>query len=210
MNILTFSGLACVGMSCLHAPAGTIVYDLADSFEPCNDPCYIHFTLIGTTENGLRVSNAHLQVTFKTFGLFNSSDVFLELTGPIVQGDGSTGATWLRTGADLGWSGQGTFSAMVDSDVLNGAVAPTFWQLHVGEPGHVFQGDYIQLRYVIDLEPIPPGDANGDGVVNIDDLLLVINSWGLCQPPPSICPGDLNNTGATDVDDLLLVINNWG
>jgi len=58
------------------------------------------------------------------------------------------------------------------------------------------------------------GDANGNGVVNVDDLLAVINGWGACPSPPTACPGDMVPTmcpsGTVDVDDLLLVINNWG
>jgi choice-of-anchor B domain-containing protein len=55
-----------------------------------------------------------------------------------------------------------------------------------------------------------PGDATGDGVVNIDDLLMVINSWGACASP---CPADMTPTpgdGIVNIDDLLFVINNWG
>jgi hypothetical protein len=56
--------------------------------------------------------------------------------------------------------------------------------------------------------PALPGDGNGDGVVDVDDLLMVINGWGEC-PKVDPCPGDLNASGDVDVDDLLLVINNW-
>jgi hypothetical protein len=58
--------------------------------------------------------------------------------------------------------------------------------------------------------PITPGDVTGDGAVNIDDLLAVINAWGAC--PPS-CPADVFPTGGdgvVNIDDLLTVINNWG
>jgi hypothetical protein len=55
-----------------------------------------------------------------------------------------------------------------------------------------------------------PGDANGDGVVNVDDLLAVINSWGNCPTPPANCPTDFDDNGVVNVDDLLIVINNWG
>jgi hypothetical protein len=48
------------------------------------------------------------------------------------------------------------------------------------------------------------GDATGNQIVNVDDLLVVINNWG----NPGL--GDLNASGTTDVDDLTLVINNWG
>ena len=52
------------------------------------------------------------------------------------------------------------------------------------------------------------GDANADGSVDVDDLLIVINSWGACKS--DCCPGDFNLDGFIDVDDLLVVINNWG
>ena len=53
-----------------------------------------------------------------------------------------------------------------------------------------------------------PGDANGDGVVDTDDLLLIISGWGPCPPAP--CPADVNGDGVVDTDDILLVIANWG
>ena len=46
-------------------------------------------------------------------------------------------------------------------------------------------------------------DADQDGAVNVQDLLLVIAGWGA----PG---GDLNGDGTTNVQDLLLVIAGWG
>lgn len=58
---------------------------------------------------------------------------------------------------------------------------------------------------------LPPvvreGDVNGDGIVDVSDLLAVIGAWGPCGPP---CPADLNGDGAVNVSDLLTVIGNWG
>ncbi|MDP6479536.1 MAG: GC-type dockerin domain-anchored protein, partial [Phycisphaerales bacterium] len=56
--------------------------------------------------------------------------------------------------------------------------------------------------------PDVPGDANGDGVVNADDILAVISAWGPC--PPGDCPADVNGDGVVNTDDLLAVIANWG
>jgi hypothetical protein len=50
--------------------------------------------------------------------------------------------------------------------------------------------------------------AKGDGVVNVDDLLFVINSWGPCVCSADIAPQ--NGDGVVNVDDLLAVINAWG
>ena len=51
-----------------------------------------------------------------------------------------------------------------------------------------------------------PGDANGDGAVNVDDLLVVISSWGACAG----CDGDLDGDGQVGVNDLLIVLQYWG
>jgi trimeric autotransporter adhesin len=56
------------------------------------------------------------------------------------------------------------------------------------------------------------GDTNADGNVNVDDLLDVINGWGLCPAFPAPCPGDVappGGDGIVNVDDLLGVINTW-
>ena len=65
---------------------------------------------------------------------------------------------------------------------------------------------------IVDYDPgaVCPADiapAGGDGTVDTDDLLLVINSWGNC---PGDCPADINDDQAVNVDDLLAVINGWG
>ena len=51
-----------------------------------------------------------------------------------------------------------------------------------------------------------PGDADGDGQVNVADILAVIAAWGTsCNN----CTEDLDGSGFVDVADLLLVIANW-
>ena len=50
-----------------------------------------------------------------------------------------------------------------------------------------------------------PGDVNGDGVVNVSDLLMVISAWGSCTD----CPEDLNGDGEVNVSDLLLILSFW-
>lgn len=49
-----------------------------------------------------------------------------------------------------------------------------------------------------------PGDANGDGVVNVEDLLIVLGQWGTAGPE-----GDVNFDGIVNVEDLLMVLANW-
>jgi hypothetical protein len=47
-------------------------------------------------------------------------------------------------------------------------------------------------------------DFNGDGLVGIDDLMLIIGKWGTPGP------GDLDGNGVVDTGDLLLLLSNWG
>jgi len=49
-------------------------------------------------------------------------------------------------------------------------------------------------------------DVNGNGIVNTEDLLAVIGSWGVCGS----CSEDLDGDGVVGVEDLLLVVGNWG
>jgi hypothetical protein len=56
------------------------------------------------------------------------------------------------------------------------------------------------------LVPTLPADANGDGVVNVVDLLLVLAAWGPCPG----CPEDVTGDGTVDVLDLLEVLAHWG
>jgi hypothetical protein len=55
------------------------------------------------------------------------------------------------------------------------------------------------------LDEVSPGDVDGNGVVDVSDLLAVINAWGPC----SSCGEDLDHNGMVDVSDLLIVIANW-
>ena len=49
------------------------------------------------------------------------------------------------------------------------------------------------------------GDVNGDGVVDILDLLAVLAAWGECVG----CPEDINSDGVVDILDLLEVLAHW-
>ena len=51
------------------------------------------------------------------------------------------------------------------------------------------------------------GDLDGDLVVGVPDLLLLLAQWGPCPPN---CFGDINGDGSVNVPDLLLLLANWG
>jgi hypothetical protein len=52
------------------------------------------------------------------------------------------------------------------------------------------------------------GDANGDGVINVSDVVYLVNYLFIGGPPP--CPlaaGDVNSDGITNVSDVVYLIN---
>ncbi len=49
------------------------------------------------------------------------------------------------------------------------------------------------------------GDANGDGVVDFDDITFVLAHWGEMNHA-----ADVSQNGVVDFDDLSIVLSNWG
>jgi hypothetical protein len=60
--------------------------------------------------------------------------------------------------------------------------------------------------------PADIAPLGGNGFVNQDDLLMLINAWGPCAHPNSGSGGraDINHSGTVDTDDLLLMLSDWG
>ena len=101
--------------------------------------------------------------------------------------------TWLSDqGLDLaGWDLHTATGISEDASVIAG------WGFG---PGGI-QG------WLVELDVDRPADIDGDGVVGITDLLIVIAGWGPCN---ILCPADINDDGLVNVLDLLMVIEDWG
>jgi hypothetical protein len=72
-------------------------------------------------------------------------------------------------------------------------------------------------RYDIGAYAVPseggsiPGDANGDGVVDVVDVLVLVDSFGKYSGQAGFNPAcDFGNDGAVDVYDLLVIVDNFG
>jgi subtilisin-like proprotein convertase family protein len=55
-----------------------------------------------------------------------------------------------------------------------------------------------------------PEDIDGNGIVNVVDLVTLVLDWNCVTPPANKCLGDVNNDGVTDVQDLVQLILAWG
>jgi hypothetical protein len=56
------------------------------------------------------------------------------------------------------------------------------------------------------VTPPPCGDTDGDGQVDVTDLLAILTAWGPCVG----CPEDFNGDGVVEIADLLFLLSTWG
>lgn len=87
------------------------------------------------------------------------------------------------------------------------------------QPGLALRGELDQFVYsnpatvVVLITPLAPpphcqGNANGDSVVNFDDINSIIANW-LSDYTPQSGPGDANDDGLVNFDDINAVLANW-
>jgi hypothetical protein len=57
---------------------------------------------------------------------------------------------------------------------------------------------------VLNISTATPGDLNGDGSVNGQDLAILLSAWG------GTGPADINGDGSVNGQDLAILLSNWG
>ena len=118
----------------------------------------------------------------------------LETVGP--SGPGTSGG-WIRAEFDLdasGLLGIESFQMRVTAeDAGSGSV------IEAGLDG--VQVSRIECEDTNDC----PGDLDGNGVVDVDDILQVLAAFGTTDPS-----GDINGDGIVDVNDILAVVGAFG
>lgn len=58
------------------------------------------------------------------------------------------------------------------------------------------------------LPPACPGDADGDGMVRLSDISVVVVNWGAMAT--GAANGDLDGDGFVGLSDISVVVSNWG
>jgi hypothetical protein len=65
--------------------------------------------------------------------------------------------------------------------------------------------DNLQVEQTVCGEPCPE-DIDGDAIIGLGDLLLVLAAWGPCVD----CPEDISGDGIVDFEELLAILSEWG
>ncbi len=93
--------------------------------------------------------------------------------------------------------------------MLEAALATTAVDISGQNPGFedLLGAGRLDVAAATMLAPPAPtlGDLNNDGIVGINDFLIVIGSWGLVHSS-----ADLDGDGSVGVGDFLIVLGNWG
>ena len=68
--------------------------------------------------------------------------------------------------------------------------------------------DAAQLQMTVTTGVV--GDIDGDGIVGINDFLLLLAAWGPCDMPcPPACAADLDGDCVVGIIDFLTLLANW-
>ena len=167
------------------------------------------FTLYYNGGSSWIVPNASTSSNFGSFDVGEtsggSSEILLPpgdaffMDGPTTNGVYCTFA-WNNGESSLGSpflsAGQGT-SGYPINNIFQSAPAP------LDSFGLPTGGDWI-----IATAPLPPGDANGDGQVDINDLTIVLANFGLTGAVWS--QGEFTGSGTVDINDLTIALANYG
>ncbi len=103
-----------------------------------------------------------------------------------------------NTAPALRWATMANFRFDADAAPAAGDLSVGLWRSGPGGASHAVAASVPDCNE----EPCPE-DLNGDGVINVDDILIVIGAYG----DPA---GDVNGDGVGDVNDILMVLAAFG
>jgi hypothetical protein len=144
-------------------------------------------------------------VSSRFHAVFHHDEPIAYMGGPAINNDEWT---MTREGDEIVWSTEtnpirwGTmysFGFITDAPPTEGEV--TLGMFKSGGPDSL-----SGISVVPEVADAPcPGDVNGDGVVDLNDLNLVLTNFG-----QNTSDGDANGDGVVDLNDLNLVLTNFG
>ena len=161
MFALTAAPIVAIASSTLAGaiPSPYVIDFFPDSTQ-INNTIQLVFFGPGNAPNaavGYEITNVRLNIEFTTASTFQAENLLINLIA-------NSGTTFISvSGADLGWSGQGTFNSDVNFTDLNGIIGPGLWSFEVQSvdpvgPGPIFaySGSFSSdTRFEVSLIPAP-------------------------------------------------------
>lgn len=116
-------------------------------------------------------------------------------------GTGPLGYQWLRNGQSVSGATQPSFSFTAS------AATEGRWECTVTNTC----GSVGCYPATVTVEGGPPGDMDGDGHVGLQDLSILLSSFGACAGQPAFNPAaDIDGDGCVSLQDLATLLANFG
>ena len=169
-----------------------------------NQSKYIKFDVVSLADEVSVVLTWH-QAVNSGFGSYSFADLDLELLAF------NNGKPHPLTG-DAGLNVFDSGNVLSDSDVDNVEhlyiqnLSPGQYVLKIHRQDQAGGARVFGVGWLFPEQNGVPGDLNGDGVVDVNDLLIIIADWGPCSGD---CPADLNGDGVVSVGDILAILSYW-
>ncbi len=169
-----------------------------------NQSKYIRFTTAATSEEVSIIVTWH-QAVNSGFESYSLVDINIELMH-------------YNGGKPTSLVGSSGLNAFISGNVVSESEIDTVEHLYIKG---LAAGDYVlkvrrvdnasgarvfSAGWLFSAQDGIPGDLNGDGVVEVNDLLIIIAGWGVCSGD---CPADLSGDGFVDISDILLLLSYW-
>jgi len=173
-------------------------------------------TAIGP-QGGQELHNTSFDITWVSDGATPASDLHITVGMFLGEKDPIYVETVVN-GSDLGFgSGPGTFQGTLETSALNGVAVQGFFppysivDISIGsiDGGIEGTGYFVDSFINFDLQGATPSDVNGDGVVNVLDLIELLLCFGQHAVPPCDTT-DINGDGAVNVLDLIELLLAFG
>jgi len=168
------------------------------ALENCSGSTLVGNSFQSNLFSGIHLSRSSNNLIFHNNFVENTQQVHVEESGYI--------NTW-----DNGYpSGGNYWGSYTGVDVYSGPYQNETGSDGIGDTEYVIDA-YNRDRYPL-MEPYSPlGDINGDGIVDIYDLILVASAYGSTPADPNWNPdSDINGDFAVDIYDLILVAAQYG
>ena len=94
-------------------------------------------------------------------------------------------------------------------DTLSSPYAQAIGVSSYTQTGEWYNQGLIVMRLTFTPPATCPADLNGDGVIDLADLGILLADFG-CTAGPGNCPGDIDNDGDTDLADLGILLSEFG
>jgi hypothetical protein len=120
-------------------------------------------------------------------------------TAQVIEGE-----SWLSIISETGGTGNGTISVHIDRNTST----TEYRTAKIRITALNVEGSPVDVTFVQNVNTLTPGDANGDGAVDVGDLGILAANYGASGK--KWAQGDFNGDGLVDVGDLGILAANYG